>query len=144
MSQYWDTSGKGKLETDLHLSGQEDKMRKITSIMLTSLMVLIFAVSTQCHDHYRYRSSPGYKYYPRSDRYHHNHYRHNDRRILKEIRKNERRILKLESKVRKYERLRRYKGYYRYDYYSMRIRELMRDIRRLEQRNRHLRQLLRR
>jgi len=119
-------------------------MRKITSIMLTGLVVMIFAVSTQCNDHYRYRSSPGYKYHPRGDRYRHDHYRHNDRRILKEIRKNERRILKLEAKVRKYKRLRRYRGYYRYDYYSMRIRELTRDIRRLEQRNRHLGKLLRR
>lgn len=144
MSQNQDISGKKNLETDLHLLKQEDKMRKITSIVLTSVLVLIVAVSAQCGDFHRYGPSSGYKYHPRGDRHHGKQYRHNDRRILKEIRKNERRILKLERKVRKYERKRRYRGHYRYDYYTMRIRQLMRDIHRLEQRNRHLRQRLRR
>lgn len=113
-------------------------MRKITKLLITSSILLVFTLSTQCGHHY------GYKYYPGGDRYHHERYDKHDRNILKEIGKNERRIIKLENKIREYERRRHYKGYYRYDYYTVRIRELEREIRYLEKRNHYLRSRLRR
>ncbi len=133
------------------------KMRKIRLSMLTGLMILCFTAPIQGQDYreyksrsgdsYKYRNS-GYRkysshqrYYPHGRQYNSKYYYKSERKILKEIRKNERRILKLQHKIRKYSSRRHYR-YSRYDYYTMRTRNLELEIRRLEHRNRYLRRLL--
>ena len=117
-------------------------MRKITKLLITISILMIFTFSVQCSQHY-YGPSHGSKYYPGGNR-HHDYYDKHDRKILKEIGKNERRIVKLENKIREYKRRRHYKGHYRDDYYTVRIRDLEREIRHLEKRNHYLRSLLHR
>ena len=135
------------------------RMKKIALMMFTGLTILCFTapIQGQGYGEYRYRSKSGdsykyhnsdyrkysshHRYYPHGRRYHYKYYYKSEHRILKEIRKNERRILKLQRKIRKYSSRRHYR-YSRYDYYTMRTRNLELEIRRLEHRNRYLRRLL--
>lgn len=122
-------------------------MKKLLLTMLAGLMVFCFSAPVQGRSDGKYESGNSYhygktvyKYNPYGKR----HYYKHERRILKEIRKNQRRILKLERKLGKLKRRRHYRGHYKHNYYTRRIRHLRYEIRRLERRNHYLRRLLHR
>ncbi len=137
------------------------KIKKSLLIVLAGLLVVGMTTAVQADDLDKYKSSHQYYYsgsrhqdypspyrdyrgrnYPGESRYYDQHYR-SERQVVKEIRRNEKRIRKLEKQVRNLYRKRySHRGYYRYNDYNYRIRQLEWEISRLQKRNHQLRSLL--